>query len=233
MTVGSPPSMTATTEFVVPRSMPMILPMGRVAPSSALVSGQGFGRTAWFDRIGGVSGGGDRDEGRPNDAVPEPVAAADLLDDLALGAICARDVQDRLVLARIEGATRRRVDRRHTFALQELAELAIDGRDALEPGILGDRSRTRLDRAVEVVGKVEDLADQILAGETEVAHPLLGRAPSEVLELGAFALKGEEIFVGRLAADVQLGGEPLDLVREGRRRDVDIVGPRLGAGSVA
>jgi hypothetical protein len=24
MTVGSPPSMTATTEFVVPRSMPMI-----------------------------------------------------------------------------------------------------------------------------------------------------------------------------------------------------------------
>src|SRR3954451_18286876 len=126
MTVGSPPSMTATTEFVVPRSMPMILPMGRVAPSSALVSGQGFGRTAWFDRIGGVSGGGDRDEGRPNNAVPEPVAAADLLDDLALRAICARDVQDRLVLARIEGATRRRVDRRHTFALQELAELAID-----------------------------------------------------------------------------------------------------------
>ncbi len=27
MTVGSPPSMTATTLFVVPRSMPMILPM--------------------------------------------------------------------------------------------------------------------------------------------------------------------------------------------------------------
>ena len=27
MTVGSPPSITATTEFVVPRSMPMILPI--------------------------------------------------------------------------------------------------------------------------------------------------------------------------------------------------------------
>src|SRR5437868_1899878 len=27
MTVGSPPSITATTELVVPRSMPMILPM--------------------------------------------------------------------------------------------------------------------------------------------------------------------------------------------------------------
>src|SRR4051794_28103593 len=137
MTVGSPPSMTATTEFVVPRSMPMILPMGRVAPSSALVSGQGFGRTAWFDRVGGVSGGSDRDEGRPDHAVAEPVAAADLLDDLAFGPVAARDVQDRFVLARIEGATGRRVDRRHAFALQELAELAIDGRDALEPGILG------------------------------------------------------------------------------------------------
>jgi hypothetical protein len=28
MTTGSLPSMTATTEFVVPRSMPMIFPMG-------------------------------------------------------------------------------------------------------------------------------------------------------------------------------------------------------------
>ena len=31
MTTGSPPSITATTEFVVPRSMPMILPMCLVA----------------------------------------------------------------------------------------------------------------------------------------------------------------------------------------------------------
>src|SRR5436190_4779646 len=84
MTVGSPPSMTATTEFVVPRSMPMILPMGGDAPSSALGSGQGFGRTAGFDRISGVSRGRDGDEGRPDHAVPQPVAAADLLDDVAV-----------------------------------------------------------------------------------------------------------------------------------------------------
>src|SRR5262245_1535921 len=32
MTVGSPPSMTATTELVVPRSMPMILAIGVAAP---------------------------------------------------------------------------------------------------------------------------------------------------------------------------------------------------------
>src|SRR3954468_1546856 len=162
MTVGSPPSMTATTEFVVPRSMPMILPMGGDAPSSALVSGQGFGRTAGFDRIGGVSRGGDRDEGRPDHAIAQPVTAADLLDDLALGAFSAWNVQDRLVLAGIERSTRRGVDRCHAFTLEELAELAIDRRDALEPGILGDRGGTRLDRAVKVVGEVEDLADQVL-----------------------------------------------------------------------
>src|SRR4051794_39515532 len=139
MTVGSPPSMTATTEFVVPRSMPMILPMGGDAPSSALVSGQGFGRTARFDRIGGVSGGGDRDESRPDHPIAQPVAAADLLDDLAFGSFRAWNVEDRLVLAGIECSTGRRVDRGHAFALEELAELAIDGGDALEPGILGDR----------------------------------------------------------------------------------------------
>src|SRR5208282_6577822 len=33
ITVGSPPSITATTEFVVPRSIPMILPI-TLAPSS-------------------------------------------------------------------------------------------------------------------------------------------------------------------------------------------------------
>ena len=107
-------------------------------------------------------------------------------------------------------------------------------RDALEPGILGDRGRTCLDGAVEVVGKVQDLADEVLAGETEVAHPLLGRAPSEVLELGAFALEGEEIFVGRLAAGVELGGQPFDLVRQGAsaRRRYRRSAPRRGFGGV-
>jgi hypothetical protein len=36
MTVGSPPSITATTEFVVPRSMPMILPMTSCSSCSPL-----------------------------------------------------------------------------------------------------------------------------------------------------------------------------------------------------
>ncbi len=36
MTVGSPPSSTAMHEFVVPRSMPMVLAMGLLSPSMGL-----------------------------------------------------------------------------------------------------------------------------------------------------------------------------------------------------
>ena len=36
MTTGSPPSITATTEFVVPRSMPIILLMSVLAPAARL-----------------------------------------------------------------------------------------------------------------------------------------------------------------------------------------------------
>src|SRR6476646_6212521 len=75
-------------------------------------------------------------EGRPDHAVAEAIAAPDLLDDLALGPVRARDVRDGFVLARIERSAGRRIDTRHAFALEQQAELAIDGSDALEPGIL-------------------------------------------------------------------------------------------------
>ena len=100
MTVGSPPSMTATTLFVVPRSMPMILPMWLVSPVVGSVVGVG----GWWSvgggsvgarrsvGVGGVRVGrrGDGHEGRPQDAVAELVAAPDDLDDLALGPAGAR-----------------------------------------------------------------------------------------------------------------------------------------------
>src|SRR6186997_933982 len=85
MTVGSPPSMTATTEFVVPRSMPMILPMSKVllgVRGSVLDVGGG-----------GARRGGRRhgDECGSDDAIAQPVAAPDLLDDLAFGSVGAGD----------------------------------------------------------------------------------------------------------------------------------------------
>src|SRR5580765_6035718 len=68
MTVGSPPSMTATTLFVVPRSMPMILPIV-CALSCSFVGGVGW-VVRWL--VGGCRVGrgialGDGHESRPDD----------------------------------------------------------------------------------------------------------------------------------------------------------------------
>src|SRR3982751_1690910 len=98
MTVGSPPSMTATTLFVVPRSIPMILAMWWVLLGWA----RGLGGSCRVDGslraaggIGvGLGGGRDRDERRPQDAIAELVPATDHVDDLALGTTGARDVDD-------------------------------------------------------------------------------------------------------------------------------------------
>src|SRR5512142_2301794 len=136
MTVGSPPSMTATTEFVVPRSIPMILPMSRSAPVGLSGSVDGF--------CGLVARGGGDHRG-PDHPVAEPVAAPQLLDDLAVAAIPRRDVGDRLVLAGIEGQPRRRLDRSDALALEQLPELAVDGGDALDPRVVGDRVRAGVD----------------------------------------------------------------------------------------
>src|SRR4051794_5066065 len=134
MTVGSPPSITATTLLVVPRSMPMILPMR----GALLVGWFGFGwsrltggwEVGWLvDRAGGLARGCDRDERGTQDAVPEPVAPADLVDDLAFGVPAARDADDGLMIARVEGHAGRRLDRRHALALEKEPELAVDRRD--------------------------------------------------------------------------------------------------------
>ena len=76
--------------------------------------------------------------------------------------------------------------------------------------------RPRLDGPVEVVGDGQHLADEVLAGKAEVAHPLLGRAPLEVLELGPFALERAEVLVAGLDGGVTLGGQRLDLGEQRR-----------------
>src|SRR5664279_6287285 len=100
MTVGSPPSMTATTEFVVPRSMPMILPILVSAPGSVGGCGCRFvevagssvgvvavgriasGRIIRIVAVGPVPVAGlvpvaavtDRDEGGPEDPIGHEIA---------------------------------------------------------------------------------------------------------------------------------------------------------------
>src|SRR5688500_19459982 len=90
MSWGSPPSMTATTEFVVPRSMPMILPMGR----SVLL------------RVVRHS-----DEARPDHPVVQAVSALHLADHFVVSMVGGLLVRDRLVQVRV-ARLRDRPDRR-------------------------------------------------------------------------------------------------------------------------
>src|SRR4051794_34426714 len=55
ITVGSPPSSTAIAELVVPRSIPMVLPMLLPAPSQGKKSESEYGRS--FGGFKGLSGG--------------------------------------------------------------------------------------------------------------------------------------------------------------------------------
>ena len=85
MTTGSPPSMTATTEFVVPRSMPMILPMSRVL---SCLTGRMARRSMSLVELcvcGGLCTGGDDDQRGPQDAVAKLVAPLELPGDGPLG----------------------------------------------------------------------------------------------------------------------------------------------------
>jgi hypothetical protein len=137
------------------------------------------------------------------------------------------------VLARVEAHAGRRIDRAHALALDQRSQLAVDGGHALEPRIAGDRFRTLLDREVEVVGQRQDLADEVLGGQAEVALALFGRAPLEVEELRAFALERRQVVVRLGPRGIPLGECRLEVRDQLGRTDVDRVGALLGARSVA
>src|SRR5262245_47134212 len=94
MTTGSPPSITETHEFVVPRSIPMTLGIVTVSSAGALITALGLGK---------VRGAlGHRHQGWTKQRIMEPVAWLVLLDDgvgLMLGAFHMRHG---LVLRRVE-----------------------------------------------------------------------------------------------------------------------------------
>src|SRR6266480_2314219 len=88
MTCGSPASMAATTELVVPRSMPMILPIGSVLLRIRCV------RVRWVVR--------DTNECGSQDAIAQAVAALDLVDHDVVGVLGRLLVDDRFVEVGIE-----------------------------------------------------------------------------------------------------------------------------------
>jgi hypothetical protein len=91
---------------------------------------------------------------------------------------------------------------------------------------------SRVDRAVEVVGDDEDLADEVLPGQPEVALALLGGSPAEVAELGSLALEQADVLLALAARVGELALQLLDLREELRRRDVELVDPLLCAGAI-
>src|SRR5262245_61637068 len=83
MTWAAPPSMTATQEFVVPRSMPITLPT--LDLEDAQYSLAVLSVCCLFRRTVFVGSLGDLDEGRPEQPVLEEICFSKCLDDRALG----------------------------------------------------------------------------------------------------------------------------------------------------
>src|SRR3990170_2293759 len=208
MTWGSPPSMTATTEFVVPRSMPMILPIG----SSVLL------------RVVRHS-----DEARPDDPVVQAVPALQLADHLVVGMVGGRLVDDRLVEVRIERMADR-IDRPDPLALEDVPQLAFHQPHPLDPGVLRV-GRHALESPVEVVKNAEQLADEDRVAELAHCGPLLVGAPLEVREVRRGALPVIEVLL-RLRSDLgELALERLDPFGQLEpRRRLHRLGSLLGTG---
>src|SRR3954468_20827305 len=130
MTAGSPPSMVAMTEFVVPRSIPIIRAMCRC---SFLKVPEVFSLSYRRLRLkfGFVS---NLDHRRPEHLLPLLVAGlVDLDNDILRAAILGRDG---FMIGRIEWLPMR-LDRRHAFALEQTDQFLFDELNALHPGCRG------------------------------------------------------------------------------------------------
>src|SRR5690606_36624562 len=121
MTRALTPSMTATHELVVPRSMPMILPIvgslldlsvwGRAAPM--LLSWGLWGALQALSRLPPLPPGalfGDDDQRRAQQAFVQDVALLEQLRHRALGNALGRGHAHGLVALRVEGLARGRRD---------------------------------------------------------------------------------------------------------------------------
>jgi hypothetical protein len=207
--------------------MPMILAMVCVCSSSGVFAFSGFVRDLW------VSSAGRRWSVRSRRRRPRgPVAARGHEAGTRAGPVRRSRLPACPCRARSR-SRRARADQAHALALEQAAELAVDGGDALEPGVPGDRVGPRLDGAVEVVGHGEHLADEILAGEPEVALALLRRSALEVEELGSLALERRQVVL-RLAFGLgELTREVLDIGQQLGGPDIDLLGALLGARATA
>ena len=211
MTVGSPPSMTATTELVVPRSMPMILPMVsrclRIRHRSRVGQVEPRGRIGrrWCRVAGSLTGvGGDGDERRAQDPITDAIAPLDLGDDGAVGHVGGLFLGERLVLARVERLAQR-LDGRHALRLEQHG--AACGRWPRCPR----PSRRRPASGIASMARSKSSAmARTLRSSNSLARParrlaLLVGAALVVREVGRGALQGGQVLGRLLDGGVALG----------------------------
>src|SRR6266851_5939099 len=147
----------------------------------------------------------DDDARGAHDAVAEPVALLDDVDDRALLGV-RRLREQRLVDVRIERA--RRLDLAQAVSLEQSGECAVHQPDAvLECGLL--MLRRRDERTLEIVEDRQQLLHEPLVRERDELLPLARRALAEVVEVGgrplpavdrlvAFGLQSSEVILAAL-----------------------------------
>src|SRR5438034_5281449 len=190
MMVGSPPSMYAAAEFVVPRSMPMTF-----ATSVLLLA---FAPTRHRHQRG------------TDNPVVESICLLVFLDDGPLR-LFRRNVRDRFVLVRIERLPDG-VDALETLGFEDPAELPLDEPHAFDPRRPLELVRDRCQGAVVRVEHVEQPRDEIGLREFREFRALGFVALAVVREIRGHALQVvRELFRSLLARG--RGGLPF-----GRRR---------------
>src|SRR6266478_2445693 len=199
ITTGSPPSITATQLFVVPRSIPMTLGMEKALPRSVVPQGprrlktngnpgawesSALSPTLWIRRRVGRSRCarfGHHDRGGPDQPVVELVAFGHLRDH-GPGRLVALLLHERLVHTRVErlaqgGETDHSVLRQR--GLEELLHQADAFDDLRQVVLLGV-----IERALQVVQHRQEILQQPLNAEPLHVLLLLHGALLEVVELG-------------------------------------------------
>ena len=228
MTVGSPPSMTATTEFVVPRSMPMILPIGAAPESGVVAVVVGGAAVALAGRVAGPrapapGAGRGRGGGSPAGARPGPRRRGARWSPRCTTASCSRGSKGWPTASM--GVT--------PSLLEQLAELAVDGRDALDPARCRPARRAR----ASIARSKSSATAEDLESRTSLASPSSRSRSCSVRRLklaksARGALPAGPVVTGLLLGRGELAAERLDLGQQlrsgvGASSGVDAL---LGAG---
>ena len=205
MTTGWPPSMMATQELVVPRSIPMILPTG--------------------DFLGGRGVGRRHHDLHPRGSQHALVQVVSLLVILHhSGLACRRPfhAQHRLVPVRIEPFPHRREALQPPPALEDLDELLLDHADALEerPEIL--RFLRGADCPFEIIDEADQVPEEGCVRIPVGIFALPQHALAEVLEIRLLAKQAVLVVRDFLLQ----GGDPVLRARARSVRGRSVLRPR-------